>query len=42
MLKYKCWYYEKACVDGNEDAILSMLPDHLPPKIQRLYENGRK
>ena len=40
MLKYKCWYYAKAMEDGNEDAILEMLPDHLPPEIQKLYDNG--
>lgn len=42
MLKYKCWYYAKAMEDGNEDAILEMLPDHLPPEIQKLYDNGHR
>ena len=41
MLKYKCWYYAKACEDGTEDGILAMLPDHLPPQIQKLYDSGR-
>ncbi|EKC80102.1 transcriptional regulator, MerR family, partial [human gut metagenome] len=27
MLKFKCWYYEKAMEDGNEDEIHAMLPD---------------
>ena len=40
MLKYKCWYYETAIHDGNEDRINSMLPDGLPPEIQKLYDNG--
>lgn len=40
MLRYKCWYYEKAMEDGNEDNIRSMLPDHLPEGIQELYDNG--
>ena len=39
MLKFKCWYYEKAMADGNEDAINAMLPDRLPPEIQALYDN---
>ena len=39
MLKFKCWYYEKAMADGNEDAINAMLPDRLPPEIQELYDN---
>lgn len=40
MLKFKCWYYEKAMEDGNEDGIQSMLPDNLPPEIQALYDNS--
>ena len=40
MLTYKCWYYETAMKDGNEERISAMLPDHLPPEIQKLYENG--
>ena len=40
MLKYKCWYYETAIHDGNEDRINAMLPDGLPPEIQKLYDNG--
>lgn len=42
MLKYKCWYYENAIQDGNEDRIRSMLPDKLPPEIQLLYNNAHK
>ena len=42
ILKYRCWYYGKACEDGTEDNILAMLPDKLPPEIQKLYEGGRK
>lgn len=38
MLKFKCWYYEKAMEDGNEDGIEHMLPDHLPDEIQALYD----
>ena len=40
MLKFKCWYYEKALADGNEDAISDMLPDKLPPEIQQLYDKA--
>ena len=32
LLKFKCWYYETAMKDGNEDAINAMLPDKLPKK----------
>ena len=42
MLKYKCWYYENAIQDGNEDRIRSMLPENLPPEIQKLYNNAHE
>ncbi len=42
MLKYKCWYYDTAMADGNEDGINAMLPDKLPAEIQTLYDNGHK
>lgn len=40
MLKFKCWYYDTAIADGNEDRLQEMLPDHLPPEIQKLYDSG--
>ena len=40
MVKFKCWYYETAIKDGNEDGINAMLPDKLPPEIQKLYDNA--
>ena len=42
MLKYKCWYYETAIQDGNEDRIHSLLPDNLPPEIQKMYNNAHE
>ncbi len=40
MLKFKCWYYETALEDGNEDRLNDMIPDHLPPEIQKLYDHA--
>ena len=40
MLQFKCWYYDKAMTDGNEDAIRAMLPDQLPAEIQKLYDKA--
>ena len=40
MILFKCWYYETAMADGNEDRLSEMLPDHLPEEIQRLYDHG--
>lgn len=38
MLQFKCWYYEQAMKDGNEDRLKSMLPDKLPPEMQKIYD----
>ena len=38
MLEFKCWYYDTAIADGNEDRLESMLPDGLPSDIQALYD----
>ena len=42
MLRFKCWYYETAIRDGGEEGIQAMLPDHLPPEIQELYDSGHR
>ena len=42
MLRFKCWYYEKAQQDGNEDGIRVLLPDRLPPEIQVAYDLAHK
>lgn len=36
MIRFKCWYYEQAIQDGNEDCIHAMLPNRLPEDIQLL------
>lgn len=42
MLRYKCWYYETALAEGGEDRIRAMLPDHLPPEVQALYDQAHR
>ena len=42
MIKFKCWYYEQALQDGNEDRVHSMIPDKLPEDIQKMYDHARK
>ena len=37
MIRFKCWYYEQAILDGNEERLNRMLPDKLPEDIQNLY-----
>lgn len=39
MLNFKCWYYDQAIKDGNEDRIKEMLPDKLPDDIQEMYNS---
>lgn len=42
MLKFKCWYYEKAMQDGSEDNLNEMMPDKLPGDIQKLYDKAHQ
>ena len=42
MLKFKCWYYEQAIKDGSEDRLKSLIPDRLPEKIRKAYENAHR
>lgn len=37
MIKFKCWYYEQAISDGNEDCLNSMIPNNLPEDIREIY-----
>ena len=41
MLNYKCWYYDTAIAQGGEEGIQAMLPDKLPPEVQKLYDSSR-
>lgn len=42
MIRYKCWYYDQAIQDGNEDRLRQMLPDKLPKEIQTLYDHAHE
>lgn len=42
LLKFKCWYYDAAVKEGSEERVSKMLPDKLPPEIQKLYDEGRQ
>lgn len=42
MLKFKCWYYDRAIADGNEEHIKKMLPDKLPADIQAVYDHAHE
>ena len=38
MIKFKCWYYEQAISDGNEERLNAIIPDELPADIKAMYE----
>lgn len=40
MLKFKCWYYEKAIRDGSEERLCSLKQEDMPEEIRRAYENS--
>lgn len=42
MLRFKCWYYDQAIADGNEERIHAMMPDHLPEEIQKIYNHAHE
>ena len=42
MIKFKCWYYEQALKDGNEDRLRTMSPEEMPEEVRRTYENAHK
>ncbi|HIT33514.1 MAG TPA: MerR family transcriptional regulator [Candidatus Faecousia intestinigallinarum] len=42
MIRYKCWYYDRAMEDGNEERLRSMGAEELPEEIRRAYENAHR
>lgn len=38
MIKFKCWYYEQAILDGSEDRLKSIIPDNLPKEVREWYD----
>ena len=42
MLKFKCWYYEQAIRDVNEEKHAAMIPDGLPEDIRAIYDSSHK
>lgn len=40
MLNFKCWYYEQAMQDGNEERLKRLKPQDMPEPIRRAFENA--
>lgn len=38
MIKFKCWYYEQAITDGNEERLNTIIPNNLPADIKAIYD----
>lgn len=42
MIKFKCWYYEQAIKDGNEERLSSMKVEDMPKEIRLAFKNAHK
>ena len=42
MINFKCWYYEKAILEGNEDNIKKMKVTGFPEEIELLYNKTHR
>lgn len=40
LINYKCWYYEEAIKDGNEERLQNMSPEDMPEEIREAYAKG--
>ena len=40
MINFKCWYYDTAIADGNEDRLKNLSPDDMPPEIKAAWINA--
>lgn len=41
LINYKCWYYEEALKDGNEERLRHITPEDMPEEIREAYIRGR-
>ncbi len=42
MINFKCWYYEQAIKDGNEDRVSAMNEEYMPEEIRKAYKNAHE
>ena len=40
MIRYKCWYYETAMKDGNEERLRNMSSEEMPEEIRQAFEDA--
>ena len=42
VVEYKCWYYENAMADGNEERVKTLTPAEMPQEIREAYEGAHR
>lgn len=42
MIRYKCWYYDTAIANGNEDFLKTITPEDMPEEISAAWHNAHK
>lgn len=42
MIKFKCWYYEQAIQDTNEQRLANLKEEDMPPYIRQAYINAHR
>ena len=42
MLSFKCWYYEQAIKDGNEQRLSAMTPEDMPEEIRQAWRRAHE
>ncbi|TPR22837.1 MerR family transcriptional regulator [Apilactobacillus micheneri] len=40
MIRFKCWYYNKAVILGNEQLVANKVPYKLPNNIKNIYDHA--
>ena len=42
MIKFKCWYYDTAIADGNEDRLKNLKLEDMPEDVRKAWENAHR
>lgn len=42
MINFKCWYYEQAIKDGNEERLSALKEEDMPEEIRKAYKNAHE
>lgn len=42
MIKFKCWYYDTAIADGNEDRLKNSKPEDMPEDVRKAWKNAHR